>query len=190
MDDYVAISVASERTGIPGRTLRYWAKNGKVAAISGSRGKLVRLDDVSRLAALVGKISGNEVGKQADEDLPDGKRVANLPQVAASARAQLDAVMAEWIAPLAARIEALARENGELAADLRTARVSQEAAEQERDALRSRLDALEASVRPVEPSAYEARYEPNASPGGVHEGSTASPRPCPSWWRRFLFGEV
>jgi len=54
---------------------------------------------------------------------------------------QMNVLMQEWIAPLAARIEALAGETGELRADLRHEQERREAIERERDELRARLAA-------------------------------------------------
>jgi hypothetical protein len=53
--------------------------------------------------------------------------------VTASARSQLAAIWTEWLGPLTARNEALARENGEL-------RAERDAAAAERDWLRSERD--------------------------------------------------
>lgn len=116
--NYVATTVASERTGVPGRTLRHWVKRGKVAVIHGNAGKPVRLEDVERLAALVGKEPGKPDGFDvAEEGKLGGIGTDVAATLAASPRTQLAAVMGEWVLPVADRIGALERENGMLAAE-------------------------------------------------------------------------
>ena len=63
---------------------------------------------------------------------PLGRR-SPTASVSASARSQLAAIWEEWLGPLAARNEALARENGEL-------RAERDAAAGERDRLRAERD--------------------------------------------------
>ncbi len=160
--NYVAIKVASEASGVPGRTLRHWVVRGKVAAINGHAGKLVRLDDVMRLAAMVGKVDGNatiESGK-------GGKGARYIATgVTTSPRTQLAAVMDEWVLPLVERIGALERENGMLTA--------------ERDALQLRLESLEGIEDP--PS-------PHAAPVGTQREPEVFPKQRWPWWMRLLGG--
>src|SRR5215207_876681 len=54
-DEYLPVESAGNVAGISARTLRYWIKGGKLPAIAGNRGKLVRLGDVLDLADLTGK---------------------------------------------------------------------------------------------------------------------------------------
>lgn len=67
-----------------------------------------------------------------------------VPPVVTPAQSQITAIMDEWLAPITARVEALARENGTLAAELRHERERADrlaanlaAALAERDALRN-----------------------------------------------------
>lgn len=165
--NYVAIKVASEASGVPGRTLRHWVVRGKVAAINGHAGKLVRLDDVMRLAAMVGKIDGNAT----TEDGKDGKIAGYIATdlatgVATSPRTQLTAVMDEWVLPLVERIGALERENGMLTA--------------ERDALQRRIETLEEAGGPT---------SPHAAPGGAEREPEVFPKQRWPWWMRLLAGK-
>lgn len=54
-DEYVTVTAASDLTGVPARTLRYWVKAGKLPSVSGKHGRLVRLGDVREIASLTGK---------------------------------------------------------------------------------------------------------------------------------------
>jgi len=165
--NYVAIKVASEASGVPGRTLRHWVVRGKVAAINGHAGKLVRLDDVMRLAAMVGKVDGNAT----TEDGKDGKIATGLATglatgVTTSPRTQLAAVMDEWVLPLVERIGALERENGMLTA--------------ERDALQRRVETLEGAGDPT---------SPDAAPAGAEREPEVFPKQRWPWWMRILGGK-
>lgn len=136
---YVAIKVASEASGVPGRTLRHWVVRGKVAAINGHAGKLVRLDDVMRLASLSGKVNGKLDRDATNGGGKDGKVAGHVATnsanaVATSPNSQLAAVMDEWVLPLVNRIGILERENGMLTA--------------ERNTLQERLATLEAAPAP------------------------------------------
>ena len=48
--DFVAVEAAGKLAGISPRTLRHWIATGKLPAIPGKRGKLVRLEEVRRRA--------------------------------------------------------------------------------------------------------------------------------------------
>ncbi len=52
--DYLAVHLAAQLAGVSERTLRHWIKRGKVPAIAGNRGNLVRLADVQGVAHLAG----------------------------------------------------------------------------------------------------------------------------------------
>jgi hypothetical protein len=108
------------------------------------------------------------------------------------------AIMQEWIAPLAARIEALARENGELVAELRNEREQRQAIARERDALLARVAHSEGKSSPntanVAPEgaqrADEARSDDtrdaqrdattNHAVGALEAAARRSGRP---WWK-------
>jgi len=58
----IAVDLAGARAGIPPRTLRDWISKGKLPAVAGPRGKLVRMGDVRRIAVLTGRSVGNAGG--------------------------------------------------------------------------------------------------------------------------------
>src|SRR3954470_14794557 len=106
--EYVAIEVAGRLTGVPARTLRRWAEAGKVPVVAGRRKRLVRLDDVRRLAAMTGHqpgtddLTGAHAG-QATGHMAEGVEHDNMPSSAAvspAARSQLEAIRDEWLQPL------------------------------------------------------------------------------------------
>lgn len=106
-----------------------------------------------------------------------------VPPTSSAVQQPATAIMQEWIAPLAARIEALARENGELEADLRHERERRELAEAE-------IERLRASQRPGEDESPVQTPNPLAggypAPRGAGEAERASERRRGSWLRRFL----
>lgn len=118
-------------------------------------------------------------------------RTANVPPPPAPFPAQGQAatvVMEQWIAPLATRIEELARENGALTANLQQATREREIMKRERDTLRNERDslagqiaALETPQRHVDTPAKGFQDEP------VLVDSRSEDRPPQrSWWRMLL----
>jgi len=95
-----------------------------------------------------------------------------VPLAPVPVQTQMNVLMQEWIAPLAARIEALAGENGELRADRRHEQERREAIERERDELRARLAAAEdrnsclCKALPSLLGAYNANRRYSRSSGG------------------------
>jgi hypothetical protein len=182
--DHVAIEVAGNATGIPARTLRHWVASGKLSAIAGKRGKLVRLREVERIAALVGKPVGNadvpagNPATFADEVAGNvAERLADTALVTDAARQQLASIRDEWLAPLVAQITEQAEAIGRL--------------EQERDELRRRAEAAEAE---------RDALRRQAAPAPPHEATTittpadtpAPPAPAGGFWgrvRRVFGGE-
>ncbi len=126
--DFVAVEAAGKLAGISPRTLRHWIATGKLPAIPGKRGKLVRLEEVRRLAVLVGKepLAGNAAGNSARSagDLAGNvadtiagnaaESVAESALVSNAARQQLAMVRDEWLAPLVAQITEQAERIGRL----------------------------------------------------------------------------
>jgi hypothetical protein len=144
--EYVAIEYAGQVTGVPARTLRRWAEAGKVPVVAGQRKRLVRLDDVRRLAEMTGHrpasldITGASAGQPAGH-VADAVVHDDMPEVTAvvspAARAQLEAVRDEWLQPLIDQLRETERALGRTEAERDQAR-------QERDALQERLAAREA----------------------------------------------
>lgn len=149
-DEYVAVESAGSIAGISPRTLRYWIAGGKLPAIAGDRGKLVRLGDVLDLAALTGKganhyrqaagsvgnpatsagmAAGNVAGNAADAD-----QTALVTQAATN---QLEAIRDQWLQPLIDQIRELERDRGRLEAERDMAIAGKGIAEHERDEARA-----------------------------------------------------
>ncbi len=154
-DEYLPVEAAGNVAGISPRTLRYWVRGGKLPAIEGQRGKLVRLGDVLALADLTGKMAtlpatsrqaGGNAGNPATSAVGNTGKVANPADsemepdeqapppgaVSPAARSQLEAIRDEWLRPLVDRIGELEREAGRLQAE-------REAARRERDDLAARV---------------------------------------------------
>lgn len=173
-DEYLAVESAGNIAGISPRTLRYWIKGGKLPAIEGPKGKLVKLADVLAIAEMTGKrpqpvADERQTAGNADEAArsaadPAGNATGNtaeaLPAISPQATAQLAAIRDEWLAPLVDRIGTLERELGRV--------------EQERDTLRAEVERLQSAAKPLR----DEEDDDTASP-------PAAPRP---WWRRLLWG--
>jgi len=98
------------------------------------------------------------------------------------------AVMEQWIAPLATRIEELARENGALTANLQQVTREREVMERERDALRNERDSLAGQIAVLETPQKHVDTPPKGFQGEsvlVHLRSEER-RPQRSWWRMLL----
>ena len=171
--EYVAIEHAGRVTGDPARTLRRWAETGKVLVVAGQRKRVVRLDDVRRLAAMTGHqpdatdLTGASAG-QATGHMAEGVADDNMPPssgaVSPAARSQLEAIRDEWLQPLIDQLREAERTIGRLEAE-------RDQAAQERDALRSELTGL----------IHESGHQPS------HVAAEASETPRPAWrrwWRR------
>jgi hypothetical protein len=116
-DDQLSVEAAGKIVGISPRTLRTWIVHGKLPAVGGRRGKLVRLADVLAVVSAQDADSAPQPvvhwgGATIGNDDFTPARVAN-PVV--------DSILAELrdgvIWPLAERLEVLAQENGRLAAE-------------------------------------------------------------------------
>ncbi len=85
-----------------------------------------------------------------------------------SARAQLEAVRDEWLAPLVAQITAQAERIGRLEAERDAAEAARLAAERERDALRARLDTPQAApAAPEAPTVLIVEADTPQRPAGL-----------------------
>ena len=129
-DEYLPVEAAGNVAGISPRTLRSWVRSGRLPAVEGQRGKLVRLGDVRDLAALTGRSAGlpaagrhvgGIAGTPADvagsnAGSPLAGSVADAPggAVSPAARSQLEAVRDEWLRPLIDQITAQAEAIGRL----------------------------------------------------------------------------
>lgn len=132
-DDQLSVEAAGKIVGISPRTLRTWIVHGKLPAVGGRRGKLVRLSDVMAAAhANDGEYVSSQPGERWSVDAGQVNDLAP-----AAPHPIIDSLLAELrdgvIWPLAERLEVLAHENGRLAAE-------RDAAIQERDESASRFD--------------------------------------------------
>jgi DNA-binding transcriptional MerR regulator len=158
MEEYISLPAAAKDAGVPVRTLRYWVTTGKVPKKAGKRGYLVRLSDVKSAAALARREeTTNTAPSVTDEETTASAAEPAQSVVPLAARAQLAAVMDEWVLPLMERIAALEHKNGQLEERLETVT-------RERDAARANTQQA-ATPKPVNATA------PNAPP---------------SFWRRLF----
>lgn len=144
--EYVAIEYAGQVTGVPARTLRRWAEAGKVPVVSGQGKRLVRLDDVRRLAEVTGHRPTSSKMADASAEHVTGHTAAdvvdnNLPAaVTDAARAQLEAIRDEWLQPLIDQLRETERALGRTEAERDQARQEMSAARLEQDALQAEVD--------------------------------------------------
>lgn len=167
--------------GVPARTLRYWVETGKLPAIAGKYGRLVRLGDVREIMAMTGKdghlgksvaeVAAGKVTATADFAGNLAAEVAEGSRTVAPERGDAATLMQEMVrqvvAPLA---EANARQAVELT---RLHELARQQAE-ELGVLRERLAHVErVQDTPTAPVAPEPAPPPSA-------------RPAPSWRSRAL----
>src|SRR2546423_4908055 len=72
--------------GVPEQTVQQWIADGKVLAVAGNRGRLVRLMDVQRLVASEGPSPGNRV---ATDEAKDSRAMATVAEDAAAVPEQV-----------------------------------------------------------------------------------------------------
>jgi hypothetical protein len=203
--EYVAIEYAGQVTGVPARTLRRWAEAGKVPVIAGQRGRLIRLEDVRKLAtmtghgpvgpdmtgAYAGHVTGHVAGDVVDDNVP-----VVVPE---TARAQLEAVRDEWLQPLIDQLRETERALGRTEAERDQARQEMSAARLERDALQAELDRLrEAESANAPQDAPELRGRVDTLEVTADTLREAHSEPVPAevslatawrrWWRRMTGG--
>jgi hypothetical protein len=186
--EYVAISYAGHVTGVPARTLRRWAEAGKVPVVAGHRKRLVRLEDVQRLAAMTGHqparaamtgaSAGQAAGHVAAADVHDDL-IETTVAVSPGARAQLEAVRDEWLQPLIDQLREAERALGRTEAERDQAR-------QERDALQERLAGLERG-EPVTDASQSEILAPQSDETGRMKSDLTEP-PWRRFWRRMTGG--
>ncbi len=176
---FLAVSEAARRLGITGRAVR------KRIAAGTLKGTMI--DGVWHVRLGPEPVAEPEPGRPEPEQRNQSRSAPAVPASASASRSQFDAVMQEWIGPLAARIEALARENGALTADLRHEREQRAEAEHERDEahlkagdLAGRLAALEAIETHQEP---RGRRDLNDD---AQSTDITQPPQRRAWWRVLL----
>ena len=173
---------AAQVAGIPARTLRNWIASGKLAAIRGQRGWLVRPGDIAQIAAMLGTDAANtstagvvaaDLAASLAAPLHDPDEDAATPATAANAaamrvldqRADAEALVQHLLAPFIAEQTRLAEELGQVKAERAELRRRAEVAEAERDALRAQASPPPLSVAPT-PSAATDTPEAPAPAGG------------------------
>ncbi len=130
-NDPIPLTLAARSAGIPARTLRNWIASGKLAAIRGQRGWLVRLGDIAQIAAMIdtqaasekmaaGMAAGlaAELAAPAQEDPDDAAIAANSAAIAATdQRTQAEALIQQLLAPFIVEQTRLAEELGQVKAE-------------------------------------------------------------------------
>jgi hypothetical protein len=161
------LTLAARSAGIPARTLRNWIASGKLAAIRGQRGWLVRPGDIAQIAAMIDNQAASE--KMADgladglaaelaaptsEDAGGAATMASHAAITATAQhAQAEALVQRLLAPFIAEQTRLAEELGQVKAERDELRRRAEVAEAERDRLAAAQAAQAAQDSPGAPEA-------------------------------------
>jgi hypothetical protein len=146
----VTTAEAARLASVSPRTIRRWIAQGWLPAIDSEQGHLVSPADLPVAAERARRGRGHGHGHGHEErghEAGHGHEAAvtdAATAMTANGRAQLDAIMHEWLAPLIDRIATLERENGRL--------------EAEQDELRRRAEAAEASEALHEPVVAELRH--------------------------------
>ncbi len=199
--ELVPVAEAARYFGITERAVRKRIAAGKLRGLMIERAWHVYLTEVEPSSEPEQFRSSAGTGNQASS--------GTVPSAPLAPQQPAAAIMQEWIAPLAARIEVLARENGELSADLRNERKCREMIEHERDALvgeRARReqaerdrDELQRRIKEVGIAHLRERMErreeiplakPNVASGGTPQAEQASTTPQRwPWWMRILGGK-
>ena len=155
--DPIPLPLAAQLAGIPARTLRNWVKAGKLAAIRGHRGWLVRMQDIEQIAAMIGndaagrELAGGHAAGMADTvaaSLQGDEAIAanaattrpTAASLAADRQQQAEALVQQILAPFIAEL-------GTVREELGRARAQSEAKDETIAALQHRLGATEAEVK-------------------------------------------
>ena len=155
----IPLPSAAKVAGIPARTLRNWIASGKLAAIRGQRGWLVRLGDIAHIAAMIDNHAASEImadgmadGLAAElagptaEDAGCAATTASHAAITATAQhAQAEALVQQILAPFIAEQTRLAEELGHVKAERDDLRRRAEEAEAERDRLTAAQEGLEST---------------------------------------------
>jgi len=183
----ISASEAARRLGISGRAVRKRIASGTL--------KGTMIDGAWHVLLGPEPVAEPERGRPEPEQGTRNGAAPSVPPLTTSPRSQFDAVMQEWIAPLAARIETLARENGELTADLRHEHEQRMEAERECAEARAEANDLAAYIKAFE--MVQTHQEPQERVDLVRESafpphaphSTGKDTQGPqrrSWWRVLL----
>ena len=118
--DLVSVEVAGQLSGVTSRTLRRWIASGQLPAVSGKRGKLVRLGDIARVVDDLGHDVGHAIvppDTTGGQSAGHAGHVSESPPIATSARSQLEAIRDEWLRPLIEELNAKSERIGHLTAE-------------------------------------------------------------------------
>ncbi len=165
----VTTEEAARRAGVSPRTIRRWIQRGVLPATVTPDGYLIAAGDLGSAAAGAGQRSrprGHAVTDAATSAATDTD-MATPVTVNPNARAQLEAIRDEWLAPLVAQITTQAERIGHL--------------EAERDELQRRVEAAEAAVSRQHDGAGQERA--SDSPG-TPEPPTVAQHDAPGLWGR------
>ncbi len=145
-NDPIPLPLAARLAGVPARTLRNWIGGGKLAAIRGHRGWLVRLRDIEHIAATIsnhaataamaGDLAAGSAAHMATS-LPDAATVA--ANAATDQQLQAEALVQQLLAPFVAEQTRLAEELGRVKAE-------RDARDETISELRRRAEIAEAEV--------------------------------------------
>lgn len=172
-------SEAARRLGITGRAVR------KRIAAGTLKGMMI--DGVWHVRLGPEPVAEPARGRPEQEQRNRSRSAPSVPPPASASRSQFDAVMQEWIGPLAARIEILARENGALTADLHHEREQRAEVECERDEARLKANDLAARLAALE--AIQAYQEPRDRRDLDNDTAfthITRPPQRQAWWRILL----
>jgi excisionase family DNA binding protein len=142
--DYVSVESAGKLLGVSARTVRNWINDGKLPAVSGKRGRLIRRADVLTLGTISGKLPEDSEPGNASGNASVGF-AAELPEASAlssSTETQLAIIRDTLLAPLIAQNERQQATITEQAETIGALRI-------ERDQLQTRMVALEAKTTPA-----------------------------------------
>jgi excisionase family DNA binding protein len=159
----VATDEAARIAGVSARTIRRWIQRGILPAIPTQDGYLIAAADLAGVQTGAGQRSRSRghaaTGTDADTD--------TLVTVNPNARAQLEAIRDEWLAPLVAQITTQAERIGHL--------------EAERDELQRRVEAAEVALS----RQHDAAGQEHAPTGpGTSEPSLVARHDAPGMWGR------
>jgi len=161
--DTVTTEEAARRVGVSPRTIRRWIQRGVLPATATPDGYLIEVGDLGSAAAGAGQRSRTP-GHTATTA---ATATDNLVTVNPNARAQLEAIRDEWLAPLVAQITTQAERIGHL--------------EAERDELQRRVEAAGLALS----RHYDAAVQERAQEGpGMPESATVAQHDAPGMWGR------